>query len=350
MFKNTRINEDELNAKLQKRLLWVLVLTGCIANLVGFLSNVVLFGMSLPTVVCGVCEIIMVICGMSGIGLGRQKSAAAFMVSMLAFIEFPFLFYVYGANMGVYLVLGIVALSVYFPRPYHVPAIIVAVSVDVTVIILSHFYPSTIEEVNGDSQLATMLCSYIIVAIAVAIILRNLIGQYMLQRKYILMVSQKLEYTAHRDALTGVYNRGYLIDTLNQWMNMENKHFLAVLIDIDNFKNVNDTYGHVYGDEVLIELARLMKQEIHGKGIAARYGGEEFMILFEEPDRQQALEILERIKKGLGEYSMKTKQITITFSGGMEEYRIEGRIDEIFHNADKKLYQAKSAGKNRVII
>lgn len=350
MFTNIRIDENELKAKLQKRLLWVLVITGCIANMIGFLSNAVMFGMSLPTIVCGVCELVVMICGVAAIGLKKQKTAATVMVLTLALIEFPFLFYVYGANMGVYLILGIVALAVYVPRPYHVAAIIVTILLDVTVIILACFYPSTMEEMSRESQLGTMLCSYIIVAVAAAVILCNLIEQYMLQHRHILAVSKELEYAAHHDALTGVYNRGYLLNTLRLWMGMENKHFLVALIDIDDFKKINDTYGHVYGDEVLVELARLMKQEIDGKGIAARYGGEEFMLLFEEADQQLTMGILERIKAGLGEFSRKTRQITITFSGGMEEYRTDGKIDELFRNADKKLYQAKNNGKNQVIF
>ena len=103
MFTNIQIDENELNAKLQKRLFWNLVLTGCIANMVGFLSNVILFGMTLPTIVCGVCVMMMVLCGVAGIRFGKQRTAAAVMVLILSLIEFPFLFYVYGANMGVYL-------------------------------------------------------------------------------------------------------------------------------------------------------------------------------------------------------------------------------------------------------
>lgn len=349
MFTNVQINEDELNTKLNRRLFWKLVLTGCIANTVGFLSNAILFGMTLPTIVCGVCVIMIVLCGVVGIRFGKQRTAAALMVLMFSIFEFPFLFYVYGANMGVYLVLGIVALAIFFPRPYHVPAIVVTILIDAAVITLSVLYPNTMEKMDKASQLGTILCSYVIVAVSVASMLCNLISEYVLQRKHLMKASYDLEYAANRDALTGVYNRRYLIHTLKEWMSMEDKHFLVALIDIDDFKNINDTYGHVYGDEVLTELARLMKQEICGKGIAARYGGEEFMLLFENPDRQTALDTLERIKRGLGAYSMKTRQITITFSGGMEEYRTEEKIDELFRSADQKLYEAKNSGKNCIV-
>ena len=348
MFTNIQIDENELNAKLQKRLFWNLVLTGCIANMVGFLSNVILFGMTLPTIVCGVCVMMMVLCGVAGIRFGKQRTAAAVMVLILSLIEFPFLFYVYGANMGVYFVLGIVALAIFFPRPYHIAAIVITILIDIAVIIFSSLY-HTLEVMNRESQLGTMLCSYVIVAVSVASMLCNLISEYMLQRAHLLKASRDLQYAANRDALTGVYNRGYLIQTLKQWMGTEDKRFLVALIDVDNFKSINDTYGHVYGDEVLIELARLMKQEIRGKGIAARYGGEEFMLLFEEPNQQKALDVLERIKIELGAFSMKTRQIIITFSGGLEEYRTEGKIDELFRRADKKLYQAKNGGKNHIV-
>lgn len=91
MFKNIQIDEDELNTRLKNRLFWKLVLTGCIANTVGFLSNAVLFGMTLPTIVCGVCVIMIVLCGVVGIRFGKQRTAAVVMVLMFSQIEFPFL-------------------------------------------------------------------------------------------------------------------------------------------------------------------------------------------------------------------------------------------------------------------
>ena len=74
------------------------------------------------------------------------------------------------------------------------------------------------------------------------------------------------------------------------------------------------------------------------------------MFLFDELDCQMAMEILNRVKKGLGEFSMNTKHIAITFSGGIEQYQTDSKVDDLFHNVDTKLYQAKNSGKNQVIF
>ncbi|MGN1156664.1 MAG: hypothetical protein ACI4TK_10835, partial [Agathobacter sp.] len=179
MFKNIQLDEDELDVKLQRELFWNLVITGVIANTVGFLSNALLFGLSLPTLICGTCVVMIAVCGVAGIRFGKQRTAATVMVLMFSMVEFPFLFYVYGVNMGVYLILGIVALAIFFPRPYHVYAIVVAILLDVAVIILSEVYPSTIEEIDARSQLGTLLCSYLIVAVSEAVMICSLISKYM---------------------------------------------------------------------------------------------------------------------------------------------------------------------------
>ena len=349
MFSNMQIDENELNNKLQRKLFHTLVFTGCVANLVGFLSNMALFGLSLPTVVCGSCVLIIVICSVIGIRYQYMKIAQIIMVLALVLVEFPFLFYVYGSSMGVYLVLGIIAVAVYFPRPYHIPALVVTILLDMAVILFSYIYPSTIETLSEVSRVQTMICSYFIVAVAAATMLCDFISQYALQNQKIVAISQELEYTANRDALTGIYNRRYLIGTIQDWMSKEHNHFFAVLIDVDDFKKLNDNYGHLYGDEILVEIARLMKEQMKDKGIVARYGGEEFMLLFECADRQTVLETMGQIRMGIAEYSMKTKQIRVTFSGGMEEYWTDAKIDMILRTVDQKLYQAKNNGKDQII-
>lgn len=91
-------------------------------------------------------------------------------------------------------------------------------------------------------------------------------------------------------------------------MRIPGRNFWIILMDVDDFKVVNDTYGHGYGDDVLREAGRLMLEEMLGKGIASRFGGEEFMLVFEEDNREQVLQAFQNIQEGLRKYSQATKQ------------------------------------------
>ena len=143
--------------------------------------------------------------------------------------------------------------------------------------------------------------------------------------------------------------REELKNQVNEWICKPEKSFWIVLMDVDEFKAVNDTYGHGYGDDVLREAGRLMLEEMMGKGIAARFGGEEFMLVFEQDDRDQVLNSFRNIQEGLRRYSQNTRQTDITISGGMERYEADKQLDLLFTYVDRKLYIAKNNGKNRIV-
>lgn len=115
-----------------------------------------------------------------------------------------------------------------------------------------------------------------------------------------LTLSENLEFAANHDPLTRLYNRRYLVKQVDGWMRIPGRNFWIILMDVDDFKVVNDTYGHGYGDDVLREAGRLMLEEMLGKGIASRFGGEEFMLVFEEDNREQVLQAFQNIQEGLG--------------------------------------------------
>ena len=163
----------------------------------------------------------------------------------------------------------------------------------------------------------------------------------------------KLQKIASVDALTGLWNRRSMweyIRAVEYDYEIGNAGFVSIAIaDIDFFKRINDTYGHVYGDDVLREAGRLMLEEMMGKGIAARFGGEEFMLVFEQDDREQVLHSFRNIQEGLRRYSQNTRQMDITISGGMERYEADKQLDLLFTSVDRKLYTAKNNGKNRIV-
>ena len=148
-----------------------------------------------------------------------------------------------------------------------------------------------------------MICSYAVVVISVYAVITIIILQYKMQTEKILDMSRELEMAANQDSLTKLYNRRYLTDRLQQWMSLPGKEFWVALIDIDDFKHINDTYGHMYGDKVLIEFSKYMTEEIGADGIAARFGGEEFMLIFEDANMDIAMDTLERIRCRLLEFS-----------------------------------------------
>lgn len=118
------------------------------------------------------------------------------------------------------------------------------------------------------------------------------------------------------------------------------------MFDIDDFKKVNDRKGHVYGDQVLVDVAALINKSIRDTDLVGRYGGEEFMVIFKEANLVTASIIAERIRKAVEKHIF-NEGITITISG-VKQYEGEN-LKDFIHEADKNLYKAKHNGKNQVI-
>jgi len=160
-----------------------------------------------------------------------------------------------------------------------------------------------------------------------------------------------LERTSITDSLTSLYNRLYFNEQIVFYIEKYNRYkepFSMMLFDIDNFKKINDTYGHNEGDRVLKEIANIIKNTIRKTDLAFRYGGEEFMIIFPKTQLTSANIIAQRIKAQI-ENTIKVHDSTITISGAVGEYNDEG-IYRFIQKLDNKLYEAKNTGKNKVLI
>jgi two-component system, cell cycle response regulator len=162
------------------------------------------------------------------------------------------------------------------------------------------------------------------------------------------------------DPLTGVYNRRYFFEYLEKIIDHASRNrrttFSLALLDIDNFKMVNDARGHLAGDFILRELSGFLKKSIRPYDILARYGGEEFVILFKDCSRKESAEILQRIKDSIDttRYMFQDQPVHVTFSCGISdinEIRSESvSPEELVRIADERLYTAKRAGRNRIIF
>lgn len=163
----------------------------------------------------------------------------------------------------------------------------------------------------------------------------------------------ELQYQATHDNLTTLYNRQKLNDELEKEIlrNARYGHGITlIMFDIDNFKSINDTYGHDVGDIVLKDISRTLKESIRSTDIAARWGGEEFMVLLPETSASNAMNIAETIRGNIEAYEFEGVPHSITISVGVAEFKqnIDTR-DSIIKNVDIALYKAKENGKNQVI-
>ena len=154
------------------------------------------------------------------------------------------------------------------------------------------------------------------------------------------------------DELTGLYNRKHLMETLQTEVirSQRNHHTFALLVvDIDHFKMVNDTYGHQKGDEVLRRLGAMLREAVRSCDYVARYGGEEFIVLLPEVGAAGGLEVAERIREQVARERINPMGDRITVSIGMSVFEQHGDTPEmLFQQADQALYRAKTSGRNRI--
>jgi len=168
---------------------------------------------------------------------------------------------------------------------------------------------------------------------------------------------EQMRFQATHDGLTSLWNRGMIIDLLGRELaRSAREHFSTVILmcDLDHFKVVNDTYGHLAGDDVLRETAKRLLASVRSYDFVGRYGGEEFLVVLNNCNPSHALARAEEIRKAIAQRPVPTSKgpIPVTMSLGLLLNQDWGRgpVEELLHEADAALYAAKEAGRNCVRI
>lgn len=165
---------------------------------------------------------------------------------------------------------------------------------------------------------------------------------------------QIIKQKAIHDDLTGVYNRGHLFQILEREKSLADREgliFSLCIFDLDDFKRVNDSFGHHAGDTVLRTLCGIVKDNLRQQDYIARYGGEEFVIVLAYPDMRDALMCVERIRNLIAEttFPVLPPDFSVTVSIGLTRYKPGESTDSILMRADDALYRAKRSGKNIIV-
>jgi diguanylate cyclase (GGDEF)-like protein len=218
-------------------------------------------------------------------------------------------------------------------------------------IYLSYISNELIEELTAKRLLIAGI-TYLLLFLVVAVI-SYLFARNSVQKK---MAFHKLQLYATTDDLTGVANRRELDKVAQKEFKRAtrfSRQLSVLMLDLDHFKNVNDSHGHDVGDRVLKHVAGLCADSIRGQDFLARYGGEEFTILLPETDIENAARLAQRICDDIAvtPYQDRLHLISCTLSVGISEIEDNGDdVKSLFNRADKALYEAKRRGRNRVVI
>lgn len=210
-------------------------------------------------------------------------------------------------------------------------------------------------ELDGTAILETRLNLFVLLGFALIAYLCGRISIQFSRQSYAIIKEQaennsRLMEGMQKDQMTGLYNHQTFLADLDSAMAeaAPDAPLCLAILDIDDFKQINDTFGHDYGDEVLLFLADALRRHCDEGDKAYRYGGEEFAILFNDKHVAEACDCVKRLLNCLREYRFGFADAPITFSAGVVEYTEGITRDAFFEAADRTMYYAKQSGKNRV--
>jgi diguanylate cyclase (GGDEF)-like protein len=165
---------------------------------------------------------------------------------------------------------------------------------------------------------------------------------------------ERVKQLAYLDGLTGIFNRRFFeLRILEEIERARRYHtgMAVIIVDIDQFKNLNDEFGHLLGDEVLRQVSSLFHQQLRKIDVVCRYGGEEFAILLTQTNIEQAAVIAEKLRRSVESYQFPGVPRRVTISAGVAAFTTHGKTrDEMIRAADNGLYAAKQSGRNRVFV
>lgn len=240
----------------------------------------------------------------------------------------PFLLFIYGVRWG---------------------AICVGILFAGAILVLYYPNPLVVADYSGTFK-SRFLASFLAVAIM------SYLHEYSRHRSYmaLLVLRNKVEREARTDELTGLSNRRHMYEYMQQALQRLRRIHLplsVLLIDIDNFKQINDNYGHQFGDEVLIRVAHTLRHSLRNHDSIARWGGEEFLVLLTETNSDAAAIVAEKLRSTIEVLGIECGdgRLQMTISIGMHTANPEVSPDYMLYRADENLYAAKNSGRNRVI-
>ncbi len=340
--------EDKLSA--------ILISSAFLMSLIGFITNA-LFGYSfllnLPNLL-----IAFMLLTLPLIFPNELEKVNKFELFMVAVLYFPYIYFTNNAYLGatpIYFTIIIVYLSFYLKKKDLIIAITTLVILYSSLFIYTYLYPETYMEY---SDTLTGVIDYTVALILMSVVVATLgtttYRGYRDEKKHTESLmeqletkNKELEILTNMDHLTQIYNRKYFMEQIDKLIKYNDSDFYIFMIDIDDFKKINDKFGHLFGDDVLIQIAKNLSKCLRTYDTLSRYGGEEFAVLLTNNTIDGCYQIAERMRSVVSALEFRY-EIKVTISIGVSKFLQEDSIKDVIDRADKNLYIAKEKGKNQV--
>ncbi|MDL2301510.1 GGDEF domain-containing protein [Lachnospiraceae bacterium OttesenSCG-928-D06] len=291
----------------------------------------------------------------------KRMAASGALILMIGFIYIPFMYFQtagYDGTSLLFSILFIFIASYYFTGKARILIILLNIIEYFICIFLQYTNPNLV--VPHGSLEAKIIDSIVAITLTLggmalmtiyvnnAYKAEHMHSQHLIRQ--IQATNKQLENLTNRDPLTGVYNRRYI----DQYLETEvanciahNRELAVLIFDLDFFKNINDTYGHSFGDMVLTRVAKTIANNLRENDVFARFGGEEFIAVLHDDSLEHAMLAAQRLRTAVSEISLRNN-LKLTVSIGMAGLKQGDNVSSLFDRADKKLYEAKKNGRNQV--
>ena len=259
-------------------------------------------------------------------------------------------------NTIAYIFLIMISITFLFQGKIRTTLIMLLIVTFITMFCLEQFYPQLIKEHTNKSQFLDRLIQIPITLICGFLLLKQFADAYVEEKEKLAIYSQKLKtankrlkFMVSRDELTELYNRRAFNEKIEEILkdkSFYNKEIYIILFDIDNFKDINDTYGHSVGDDVICKLSKTAKDIMPETNFISRWGGDEFTIIF-FGNLKEVKKYMDKLYSAIS--NIDNKQ-AITISAGITEIKKNDSQEEVFKKVDSALYKSKSNKKNKYTI
>ena len=338
---------------LEKRITYAMVFCAMLGEIIGFIESY-LIGLPLLAVFLPlISAIILFFLSLWGLKVKNTSLFATISISLSGLVFFPLMFF---ANAGLhggmpyYFLVAIVCTALALKGRTRIILFLLILIEYSSLYVIYHLYPDFFVEMSHEDAFVDQLCSMLIASLVLFSFSYIVSKQNYHDRHMIKQLSMLYEKQANTDELTGLYNRRYFNNFLKLailTLGDTGKLHVAML-DIDDFKFVNDKYGHPFGDTVLKQFASILFETISYGITACRYGGEEFLLLIPKKNREEALAMVEEVLKKTRDRIKLDENKFVTVSAGFITCTEDMTYDVLLEEVDKKLYTAKHEGKNRI--